>query len=203
MPSQTDFEKVSTFVIRRIERHYNKTFTTEEIDDYVKSLSRYSQETLIDAMTEVIENETRRPHLAHIVQAAKKASASNDGFSKSETSDKWREERELKGARMRTAAKDYTETFRFQNRDRLNLMPEHKRESLIQCVYHAAYLQAQFIEGEKNCSYQIVTWLHQNEGKPDERLDWWKKMCKENAAAGHINVTVPWLWYEPKQEIAA
>jgi hypothetical protein len=200
VPSQADFEKVTTLVVRPVERHYNKTFTPDEIDDYVKSLARYSEETLIEAMLDVRENEVRRPALAHIVQAAKRAigkgeiAATQRNGGNSGDYAKILDERHMRLTRAEQAAKDYSQRFCAENGPRLAALAPHDRTALTACVYQAARFQAAFLEGLSSVGYRTAEWLGKENA--EERIGWWLEMNRTAIKEGWVGVQVPWLWFE-------
>ncbi len=202
MPSQADYMKVYDLVLEPLERHYNKKFDSKTIDDFTKDLCGFDEKTLIDAMAEVRQNEVRRPNIAHIVQACKKFTP-GAGAQSHEAEKKRIEARNIREARIRTRAKDYVDEFRHTNSERLAAIPPFNAERLILCVYEAARLQAQWLEGERNCGFLSSSWLPAagstqgvNKKATDERVEWWLDMCRRGAKTGQISVEIPWKWYE-------
>lgn len=203
MSSQADFLKVTEHVIRPLERHYGKAFDADTISDFVDDLAKYSPETLKKAMTEVRQNEMRRPNIATIIAAIKKNY--HESKSNHAPADGWLQKKQMEyeaqDRRARKSSEDYFENFVIMNSERLKKLPRHFLAKAENCIFQAAHLQAQMLEGIKNCGYQ--TPVSTSEENWEERLRWWKAMCHRAADAGMINVEVPWGWYETKIQEAA
>lgn len=201
MSNQADYLKVHEHVIKSLERHYGKAFDSETIADYVDDFARFDAETLKKAMAEVRQSHNRqtRPAPGVIFEAIRKIRG-DKGTGDGGSLEKLRQEQDARFNRTRASAKQYVEHFCMGN-DRLKaIQPDWRREEMIDCIHQAALLQAQLIEGIKNCSYTTASWLRVGEGmNHEERLKWWVDMCRRNAKTGQINVEIPWLWYESKQ----
>lgn len=79
MSSQADFTKIKNIVVKTMERHWSAEFDQELIEDYCRSLGRYDDATLKKAMQSLIDEQKRKPTIAHIVEACKKAIPAHSG----------------------------------------------------------------------------------------------------------------------------
>lgn len=72
MSNQDDFQRITSLVIKPIERHFNCQFDAETIGDYIDDLSRFSTETLQESMFDIRREQKRRPSLAVVFEACRK-----------------------------------------------------------------------------------------------------------------------------------
>ncbi len=191
--NQADYKKVYEAIIEPLMRHYGAEYDEKIIDDYIRIFAKHSREKLEAAVGEVIEEQKRKPTIAHITDKIRRDEKRGGGDSA------WLQnfyaEQEAKQVRARAAAENYAEWEIRHLEPQLARLAPHRAQYVKEFVYHAAVYQAEGLEGIKNRGFNSICLGLPGE-VTSERREWFFKMCKD--AGSVIKVVVPFKWFEPK-----
>ena len=182
-----------------LQKMYGKTQSELEIlvEGFSWALGSYKMREISEGFQEYIRNNSDIPAPNDIKKLIDARKGQAQRAANPESCDDWLKrfhaDQELKMTRCYTVAGDYVDRFTSGN-DRLKALPQWQQSEMVNCVHQAAFLQAQLIEGIKNCGYGAP--ISSKTPKWQENLYWWLEMCSRNAKTGAINVEAPWAWYE-------
>lgn len=185
--NQADFMKVDSLVIKTIERHWGAAFDADALDDYVRTLAKYDEQTLRKAMTKMIEEHKRKPVLAHIIDACKEQKSAGSISNPNNPDFPWVQIQQ----RVDKMVDDYFAQYKNVSQLYRDASRERWELDLERFIKAVAKIQAAIIVGQKNYGWDGPTIFGINAIVTNaDRYNFMQEQ-QRIASTGQINVGVP------------
>lgn len=188
MAKQTDYERINRLIIAPMSATWQVKVPEGMVDGYVEDLAGFSDETLAAAFREVRRTCKTPPRIAHFVEACR--SVGGAGPTNSDGAAEFLSGLRKRESDARRKAREFTDRFALTQLAQ-QARAEGWERRLMDFVYEAAWLQAQYIAGIPHPGYSQSSLANLRIDDAERRCREFCESCRRQAQTGTIDVSVP------------
>lgn len=188
MAKQADYERINRLIITPMLSTWQVKVPEGMIDGYVEDLAAYSDETLAAAFREVRRTCKTPPRIAHFVEACR--SVGGTGASSSDDAAEFLSGLRTREYEARKRAREFTDQYALTQLAQ-QARTEGWERRLMDYVYEAAWLQAQFIARIPNPGFSQGPFANWRNDDTDRRCREFVEFCRCQSQTGTMDVSPP------------